>query len=116
MMIFVYGSLLSGEANHAHLGSSRSLGPARTHPSYTLVDLGPYPALLDEGTTAVVGELYDVDDATRAALDEFEGHPTYYRRGAVRIASHEGLDVEAYFLLGGAAGALAIPGGDWRRR
>jgi gamma-glutamylcyclotransferase (GGCT)/AIG2-like uncharacterized protein YtfP len=58
MRLFVYGSLLFGEIHNARLGGSRLLGEARTEPRYTLVDLGPYPALLDEGTTSVSGELY----------------------------------------------------------
>ena len=47
MKIFVYGTLLSGEGNHRQLRGARPLAVRRTEPRYTLVSLGPYPALLD---------------------------------------------------------------------
>src|SRR3981081_1335655 len=96
MKLFVYGSLLSEHDHHEHLGASPMLGVCRTSPSYTLVDLGPYPALLEGGTTAVRGELYEVEAATLAALDEFEGHPWLYRRTRVRL--EDGTNVEGYVL------------------
>jgi gamma-glutamylcyclotransferase (GGCT)/AIG2-like uncharacterized protein YtfP len=57
MNLFVYGSLLSGETHAARLASSRLLGEARTEARYTLVDLGPYPALLEGGSTALGGRV-----------------------------------------------------------
>jgi gamma-glutamylcyclotransferase (GGCT)/AIG2-like uncharacterized protein YtfP len=34
----------------------------------------------------VIGELYEVDDETLAALDRLEGHPSFYRRTAITLA------------------------------
>ena len=36
---------------------ARLVATARTAPRYTLVDLGPYPALVEDGDTAVFGEV-----------------------------------------------------------
>ena len=80
MKIFVYGTLLSGEGDHRQLRGARPLAVRRTEPLYTLVSLGPYPALLDGGTTSVTGEVYDVDGDLLSALDRFEGVPRLYRR------------------------------------
>ena len=119
MRLFVYGSLLSGESHHDHLGASRLLGAASTEPVYTLVDLGPYPALLAGGTTSVSGEIYEVDADVLAALDDFEGHPDEYRRMPVRlIGDHGGGDVTETYVLPRekAAHARVIASGSWRGR
>jgi gamma-glutamylcyclotransferase (GGCT)/AIG2-like uncharacterized protein YtfP len=115
MKLFVYGSLLSGERHHDQLGASRLLGPATTEPVYTLVDLGPYPALLEGGATSVAGEIYEVDGAVLAALDDFEGHPDEYRRRPVRLVG--GDPAETYVLPPEKAPhARVIASGSWRAR
>jgi gamma-glutamylaminecyclotransferase len=111
--VFVYGTLLSGEPNHARLRGARLVAATRTEPRYTLVSLGPYPALIEGGTTSVTGEVYDVDEALLSALDRFEGVPSLYRRTAVRLLG--GGVAQAYALAGGGGKKAAlIPGGDWR--
>jgi gamma-glutamylcyclotransferase (GGCT)/AIG2-like uncharacterized protein YtfP len=115
MVLFVYGSLLPGEQHEGQLAGARALGEARTEATYTLVDLGTYPALLEGGTTAIVGELYEVDEGTLRRLDAFEGHPDEYRRAPVRLAG--GARAEAYFFpRSQAADRPLVAGGDWRRR
>ena len=115
MELFVYGSLLSEERNHRYLAGSRKLGDGQTAAEYILVDLGAYPALLEGGATSVRGEVYEVDAATLAAVDAFEGHPVLYRRAPVRLATGE--QVAGYLLQQRelAAGRPIIPEGDWRR-
>jgi gamma-glutamylcyclotransferase (GGCT)/AIG2-like uncharacterized protein YtfP len=94
--IFVYGSLLRGQANHGLLADSRYVGPAETPPRYTLVDLGEFPGLLAGGSTAVAGEVYEVSAATLARLDRLEEHPHAYERRPIVLASGE--PAEAYLL------------------
>src|SRR4051812_44881330 len=65
--LFVYGTLLPGEREHALLGSAELLGPACTEPKFQLVDLGMYAALVADGKVAVHGELYALDLQTRRA-------------------------------------------------
>jgi gamma-glutamylaminecyclotransferase len=115
MRLFVYGSLLSGEKHNEHLGGSRLVGAASTEPEYTLVDLGPYPALLADGTTSVSGEIYEVDGDVLAALDDFEGHPDEYRRMPVRLLGGDA--AETYVLpREKAPDARVIASGSWRAR
>lgn len=112
--VFVYGTLLRGERNHPLLAGCALAGPARTAPRYTLLDLGSYPGLVEGGTDSVAGEVYEVDAAGLAALDELEGHPAFYRRALVELASGA-TGVEAYLLPpGDAARYPRIAGGDWR--
>jgi gamma-glutamylcyclotransferase (GGCT)/AIG2-like uncharacterized protein YtfP len=102
---------MRGEAHAGELGPAVFLGPASTAAAYTLVNLGPYPAMLPSGATAVVGEVYEVSDVAR--LDEFED-PSVYRRGPVALA--DGTAAEAYFLVAAPAAAVVVAGGDWRAR
>lgn len=115
ILLFVYGTLLSGEPNHPLLGASESAGSARTAPVFDLLDLGDYPAMARGGHTAIAGELYWIDDATRARLDEFEGHPHLYRR--TRIELDDGHFAQSYLLCRRTTAAdMRIAHGDWRRR
>ena len=111
--VFVYGTLLSGEPNHRVLTGARFLGPARTVPAFELASLGPYPALVPGGDVAVVGELYEVDDAGLARLDWLEGYPELYDRQ--EIALTDGTRAIAYLQRPAQAEGLPrIGSGDWR--
>lgn len=112
-LVFVYGSLMLGEENHAVLRSARWVGPASTEPSYTLSDLGEYPAIIEGGRSSVVGELYEVDEPTLRALDELEDHPELYRRVPLMLTRGHG--AQGYVLRKRAAGRYpTIASGDWR--
>lgn len=113
--IFVYGSLMSGECNHGRLAGARFVGAVRTAPGYVLYDLGPFPALARGGNKRATGELYEVDDAIRTALDLLEGHPRFYCRTLIKLA--DGGFAEAYMLSNGQArGRPVIECGSWRCR
>lgn len=113
--VFVYGSLMSGLYNHRRLETdgARFVREASTEASFTLVDLGAFPGLIAAGSTSVCGEVYDVDDATLASLDELEGHPRFYCRTPIRLATGE--EVQAYLLPAIYRRHPEIAGGDWRR-
>ncbi len=114
-VVFVYGTLLAGETNHHYLARARLVGEARTPAIFELYDLGPYPGLVERGEHAVVGELYEVDEATLAALDRLEDHPQFYRR--VNVVLDNGTTAETYVLrLDQVLGHPVIPSGSWRAR
>ena len=111
--IFTYGTLLAGEPNHRVLRGSRCVGPARTPPRFKLVDLGSFPGMLAEGNTAVLGELYEVDDDVLAALDRLEGHPRFYLRAPIVLTGW--MRAETYFIPAlRATGRPTIASGCWR--
>lgn len=113
--VFVYGTLLAGEANHGLLARARFVGAARTPAGYALHDLGAYPAMIAGGGDAIVGEVYDVDAATLQALDELEDHPTYYQRTVIALA--DGAPAATYLLSAtDVAGHAVIASGSWRAR
>lgn len=98
-LVFVYGTLKRGHVRHFALAGQRYLGEARTRPRYRMVNLGSYPALIEGGSSAIAGELWEVDASCLALLDEIESvADSYYRRGPVALAPpHDDLFVEAYF-------------------
>jgi gamma-glutamylaminecyclotransferase len=100
-VLFFYGTLKAGGQSHHLLAGAEFVGPARTLPLYRLYGLGWHPGLvLDRANgVAVHGELWAVDDALLAQLDEYEGTPDWFRREAVAVADHFG-DVQAYFFNG----------------
>ena len=113
--VFVYGSLLSGEPNHRVLARACRVGEASTVPRFALHDLGAYPAMIEGGAHAITGEVYEVDAKTLARLDVLEGHPRYYRRGAITLA--DGSSAETYLLTPAQVeGRLLITSGNWRGR
>jgi len=113
--MFVYGSMLPGERDHALLDGAEPLGPSRTEPLYTLVDLGAYGALIEGGRTAIAGELYHVDRKLRFRLDVARECPVLFQRALVRVEGGE--PAEAYVMRDEQVrGKRRLPHGDWRRR
>ena len=82
--VAVYGSLKRGFGNH-YLLSNRGLflGAWLTDASYTMYDLGAFPAVLHGGDTSIVCEVYQIDEPTLEHLDRLEGHPEFYKRELV---------------------------------
>src|SRR4051795_9213580 len=95
MKLFVYGSLRRGESAHPRLSGATLLARVWTEPRFTLVDMGGYPALVEGGDTAVLGEIYEVDSALLMELDAYEEAPEVYRRRTLGIAGER---VEVYVL------------------
>jgi gamma-glutamylaminecyclotransferase len=100
-LVFVYGTLMRAGANHAvleRLGSA-FVGAAFTRDPRTLVDLGPYPALLPESdapSAPVHGEVWELDDSALRELDAFEGCPELYVRERIAVRMDAGDEREAF--------------------
>ncbi|MEO0854007.1 MAG: gamma-glutamylcyclotransferase family protein, partial [Cyanobacteria bacterium J06648_11] len=73
-LLFVYGSLMTGEVNHARLQGSTCLGRDRLDGAQ-LLDGGPYPFLVLNRVASVWGECYRISSELLPALDAFEEHP-----------------------------------------
>lgn len=113
--LFVYDLLLEGEREHELLKDSVLVGPARTKPEHTLVDLGVYPALLQGGTVSVLGELYLVSRAIRFELDVKRQCPVLFQRA--RVSLDDGSEAEAYVMREEQVrGKRRLKLGDWRGR
>ena len=98
--VFVYGTLLSGFGNNRLLEGQPFLGPAKTKPEFTLVNVGSFPGLVEGGKTAILGEVYEVDNKCLAQLDRLEGccleDPSRGLYGRLQIVLENGQEVTAY--------------------
>jgi len=113
--LFVYGTLLPGERDHALLEGAPSLGPALTEPLYQLVELNVYAALIPDGKVAVHGELYAIDLQLRRRIDVARQVPILFQRTTVRLA--DGSEAETYSMNPDQVrGKRRFAHGDWRKR
>lgn len=115
-LVFVYGTLKRGGANHRQLAGQKFLGAARTVAGFRLFDFGAYPGMIPkpDDHDGVSGEAWSVDADCLARLDEFEGVPEgLYRRASIALlppfADHA---VETYFYARDFAGRADL-GSTW---
>ncbi len=114
--LFVYGTLKRGDCRHGILAGQIFQGEARTAPRYRLYNVGSYPALVESTDgLAIEGELWRIDDACLARLDEVEGVAEgLYERRAIQLAAPAGdISAQSYFFLKSTAD-LADCGPCWR--
>lgn len=124
-LLFVYGLLrsdMSAGLQDFVPGRARLISPARV--AGVLYDLGAYPGVvLSDGGTTVVGEVWEITDATAwAKLDAFEDIRAdgsgQYRREATAVALADGRRVlaQAYLYNRPTAPFPVVASGDWARR
>ena len=93
-LVFVYGTLMKGQANHRLLRDESYLGEA-TLDGYDMYDLGYFPGIVP-GTGTVRGELYRVVTVELLSLDVLEGQGTLYSRETVPVRLEDGSAVDAF--------------------
>ena len=98
--VFVYGTLKRGHGNNRLLHGAEFISEAISREEYGFYKAGiPYvyksPKDGDD-PVRVIGELWDVDQPTLAALDRLEGHPTWYRREIIQVMNQYGKAEPAY--------------------
>lgn len=97
--VFVYGTLKSGGRVRGldTLGWMRDIEDAATligeastvNASFSLYDLGSFPAACIEGDNKILGEVWEVNDEMFEILDGIEGYPTFYDRTRVNTTHGE---------------------------
>jgi len=107
-LVFVYGTLKRGGANHAFLAGQSFLGNGCTAPGFRLYGLAGYPGMIrvPDDRDGVSGEVWSVGDDCLARLDELEGLAEgLYRREPIRLLPpFADQAVETYFYARSVAG------------
>jgi gamma-glutamylcyclotransferase (GGCT)/AIG2-like uncharacterized protein YtfP len=115
-LLFIYGTLRSGQPQAPRLGGAESLGLAKV--AGELRNLGDYPGLAP-GTEIVHGELFRIPEVALARIDELEGcdpddpEGSLFRREMRRIMREDGSEVEGWTYVWTHGGGTPIPSGDW---
>ena len=81
LKVFVYGTLKQGNRNHGYLAGAKFLYKAQTLKKFAMVGKeAPFPYLLGESKHGynVIGEVYEIEEDTKEALDILEGCPYHY--------------------------------------
>lgn len=128
--VFVYGTLRAGEINDINLAADRHAIARPRHLGVTklagrLFDFGTYPGMVVEShadaaaESTVIGDVYEIDDALVAVLDEIE--QVYPGVDDLFVSRQVDLEVAGerlaclYYPVAPAAAAdkPEIVGGDW---
>ncbi|MGK0186479.1 MAG: gamma-glutamylaminecyclotransferase [Verrucomicrobiales bacterium] len=118
MKIFVYGTLKRGHALHDALQAQQFVGETRTAPQFRLFCLGSYPGMVmatsGAAGQAIEGEVWEVDDACLAQLDEIEAvDEGEYERVLIPLQQpFSGQHVQGYLYLGETDGLEEV-GSRW---
>jgi gamma-glutamylcyclotransferase (GGCT)/AIG2-like uncharacterized protein YtfP len=101
--LFVYGTLKQGFGNHDFLENAKFLGAYDTsNANYRMVSLGNFPGVIEldgqDEHCYILGELYEVDDATLAKIDMLEGNGHFYTRKVIDLSDTDDT-IEAWMYL-----------------
>lgn len=117
-LVAVYGSLLSGLGNNPVIQNENTelLGEIISEPVYTLYDLGYFPGLHENGSTAVKMEVYSVDDEIALDVDGLEGYSpdrpaTFYDKKSIETPWGT---ASVYIYMGNPEEDQIIESGDWK--
>ena len=117
-LVFVYGTLMTGRANHRHfMTGAVSVGAGELY-GYAMYDLGAYPGIKPSRKDTVKGELFLVDGRTLGHLDMLEGNGSLYDRVNVEVRgeSADALLAQTYSYCGPVRADRKVKKGDqpWR--
>lgn len=114
ILVFVYGTLLSGEGNNLRFlqnPESKLIGKCAVA-GFIMHNLGAYPACVQtvERNRKIFGEIWEVSADKLHDLDLLEGHPHFYER--ILIDTNYG---DAWIYINNkAVGYPEIESGNWK--
>lgn len=109
--VFVYGTLRNKASNAQRMSSARYLFSATANGE--LYQVQWYPGIVLNGSTEVLGEVYEVDEKILSELDTYEG--SEYRRVTSLVTDANDIkhEVWVYEYLEDTKNLQRIPSGNW---
>lgn len=95
MKVFVYGTLRPMARNHALLRTLGATFVAKGTVRGTLYMNNDLPMMSSE-PAKVRGEIFEIEEKHINVLDEFEGHPHWYKRDMTEVTTDDGLKIPAF--------------------
>ena len=114
LLLFVYGTLKRGKKNHYALANAHYLNESCTSPDYLLVDLGPYPGMVEKPLEgfSVQGELFEIPYKLIIELDKIEGSPYLFHLKPIFL--NDGSKAFSYLYKQSIQGGRILSEGVWR--
>ena len=99
VLLFVYGTLMSGYGNNRLLKESYLIGKAETIGEYSLYASGIPYVYPDNKISKIKGELWEVTPQQLPRIDQLESHPNWYQRQIVKVKCDDKIyDAWLYFM------------------
>ena len=113
--LIVYGTLMSGEANHFYCANAIKITPCTI--VGTLYDTGyGYPAFVPEGNNVVQAELIEIPIEDWESVDRLEGYPRLYDRQLLQTTLADGGESTGWVYIMNKLPPMAtvIENGSWK--
>lgn len=113
MLVCVYGTLRAGCGNHRLLAGADFLGEVRLS-GWDMYSFGGFPGVI-RGDGEIVAEVYEVNRATMARLDQLEGYPGWYSRSKIpAVINGRGAWIYHFESVADVDGRRRVASGDWK--
>ncbi|MGH4139707.1 gamma-glutamylcyclotransferase family protein [Clostridium sp.] len=96
IVVFVYGTLMSGNNNNEMFLSETKFAGDFIAEGFELYDLGNYPGIIHSENNKVKGQLYVINKNILNNLDILEGEGSLYIRELIRVVNDKNESREAY--------------------
>jgi gamma-glutamylcyclotransferase (GGCT)/AIG2-like uncharacterized protein YtfP len=85
MLVFVYGTLKRGYANHRVMlrADGKYLGEAVVS-GYACINTPWYPYAIKQANAKIKGEVFELENENIVHLDTLEGYPSHYDRDIIK--------------------------------
>ena len=85
VLIFAYGTLMTGYGNNSYMKDQKLIGKGNTVEEYTMYASG-IPFINEyKKTSQIQGELWEIDIKRLPYIDSLEGHPSWYKRKQIPV-------------------------------
>ena len=116
MKMFVYGTLKKGFRNHHYLQNADYLCNATLH-NYELFSLVRYPGIAAKDGAMTEGEVYEVDEAIKACVDELEEEGSLYKCVWEDVICEDGTIINAsVYVYLHPQEAISYEGNSWKQK